>query len=136
MNLPMTEVVLSTPYFVLMDGSCRIGPNVLPLHSGIECSPIYGFSNKVSYDKFCLRSQQTLTPYPLVKGFLRNQLDVQNNGLKLVVVDADEVREPCLRGATMQAVLEAHEEGTSHVATGYKLMFVQVANAYRVEESS
>ena len=134
MNLPITEVVAGTPYYVLMDGSCRIGPDITPLHSGIECLPIYGFSDKGFYDNFCLRTPQALTPYPLVKGYLRNQLGAPNNCLKLVVIDSAGPREPYLHAATMKAVLEAQENRTTHVTADYRLMFEQEANAYRVEE--
>lgn len=134
MNLPMTEVVFGTPYFVLMDGSCRIGPDILPLPLGFECSPIYGFSDKGSYDKFCLQSQMALTPYPLVKGYLQNQVDTPGDCLKLVVVDAARPDEPYLRATTMKAVLEAQENRTTHVTSDYRLVFEQENNAYRVEE--
>jgi len=136
MNLPMTEVVFSTPYYVLMDHNCRIGPEIIPLYSGVDCAPIYGFSDKNSYDKFCLRSQQALTPYPLVKGFLRNQLGAPNNSLNLVVIDSAGPREPYLRAATLKAVLEAQENRTTHVTSNFRLVFKQEDNAYRVEEKS
>lgn len=132
----MTEFVLSTPYYVLMDHNCRIGPEIIPLHSGIDCAPIYGFSDKDSYDKFCLRSQQTLTPYPLVKGFLRNQLGAPNNSLNLVVIDSPGPREPFLRAATMKAVLEAQENPTTQVASDFRLVFEPENDAYSVEEDS
>jgi hypothetical protein len=134
MNLPMTEVVLSTPYYILMNQNCHIGPEIIPLHSGVNCKPIYGFSDKNSYDKFCLQSQQALTPYPLVKGFLRNQAGAPNNSLNLVVIDSAGPREPYLHAATMKTVLEAQENRTTHVTSDYRLVFEQEDNAYRVEE--
>ena len=132
----MSAVAVGTPYYVLMDGKRRIGPKVVQLHLGIECSPIYGFSDKGSYDKFCMHSQLALTPYPLVQFYLRNQTGATGDGLKLVVVDAAGPREPCLHAATMEAVLESQENRTAHVAAAYHLMFDQEASAYRVEEAS
>ena len=74
--------------------------------------------------------------YPLVKGYLRNQLGVPNNDLKLVVTDAAGVREPCLCAATMKAVLQAHEKRISHVVAAYRLVFDREVGAYRVKEAS
>jgi hypothetical protein len=134
--MPMSPVVADTPHYVLMDGNRRIGPKVVQLHAEIECSPIYGFSGKGPYDKFCMNSRLALTPYPLVKVYLRNEADAPGDGLKLVVVDAAGPREPYLHAATMEAVLEAQENRTTHVTAAYRLMFDQEANAYRVEEAS
>ena len=134
--MPISAVVADTPYYVLMDGNHRIGPEVVQLHSGIECEPIYGFSDKGPYDKFCVNSQRALTPYPLVRGYLRNQAGAPGDGLKLVVVDAAGPRELYLHAATMEAVLEAQEHRTTHVNAAYRLMFDQKANAYGVEEAS
>jgi hypothetical protein len=134
--MPMSAVVAGTPYYVLMDGSRRIGPEVVQLHSGIECSPVYGFSDKGTYDKFCMNCQLALTPYPLVKVYLRNEAGAPGDRLKLVVLDAAGPREHYLHAATMEAVLEAQENRTTHVTAAYRLMFDQEAKAYRVKEAS
>ena len=73
--MPMSAVVADTPNYVLMDGNLRIGSKVVRLDAGIECSAIYGFSDKGPYDEFSANSQLALKPYPLVKGYLRNQID-------------------------------------------------------------
>ena len=134
--MPMSAVLGATPYYVLMDGSRRIGPKAVPLLSGIECSPIYGFSDKDPYDRFCMNSQLALTPYPLVKGYLRNQASAPDDVLKLLVIDAAGPRDACLHAATMEAVLEAQENRMTHVSAAYQLVFDQQAEAYRVEEVS
>ncbi len=134
--MTLNAVVAGTPYYVLLDGNRRIGPPVVQLHSGIECSPFYGFSDKGSYDKFCANSQLALTPYPLVKVYLRSQADAPGDGLKLVVVDAAGPSEPDLHAATMAAVLEAHVNRTTHVTAAHHLKFDQQANAYQLQEVS
>jgi hypothetical protein len=63
----MIAVVAMTPYYVLMERNRRIGPNVLPLVSGIDCLPIYGFSDKGPYDRFCASSPLALTPYSITE---------------------------------------------------------------------
>ena len=91
---------------------------------------IYGFSEKELYDKFSQLSGRTLTPYPLVKGYLQNQVDSAGNCLKLVVVDATGFDEPLLDATTMEAALEAQENKASRVALKYRLTFDQKTNDY------
>ena len=130
----MTTVAASTPKYVLIDGNLPIGPNVVPLEGGIECLAIYGFSNKDRYDKFCANSQLALRPYPLVKGYLRNQIDVPGDSFKLVMIDATSPSEPHLHAATIAAVLDAQESHSVHVTTAHRLTFNEHVNAYRVDE--
>jgi hypothetical protein len=99
------------------------------------CSAIYGFSGKGPYERFCANSQLALKPYPLVKGYLRNQIDAPGDSLKLVVIDAASPSEPYLHAATMEAVLEAKENRAAGVNTGYRLILDPKADAYRVEEA-
>ena len=134
-TMPTSATAAGTPYFVLMASNRRIGPKVVQSPAGMECAPIYGFSDKGPYDQFCRNSQRALTPYPLVKVYLREQAGTPGNGLKLVVVDAAGPREPYLRAATMAAVLEAQENHTTHVPAAYRLAFYPEANAYRLEDA-
>ena len=133
--VPVIATAAITPYYVLMELNRRIGPRVVQSRAGIECATIYGFSDKGPYDRFCSNSQLALTPYPLVKVYLREQAGTTGEGLKLVVVDAAGPREPYLRAATMAAVLEAQENHTTHVPAAYRLAFYPEANAYRLEDA-
>ncbi len=130
--MPISTLVADTPNYVLIDGNLRIGPKVVRLDASTECSAIYGFSDKGPYDKFCAHSQQALKPYPLVKRYLRNQLDAPDDSLKLVVLDAAGPSEAYLDAATIEAVLEAQESHVAHVTAAYRLTFDEAANAYRV----
>jgi len=132
--MPMTTVDASTPNYVLIDGTLRLGPKIVSSDAGLECSAIYGFSGKGPYDKFCANSQQSLKPYPLVKGYLRNQIDAPGDSLKLVVIDAASPSEPYLYAATIEAVLEAQESLAARVTAAYRLTFDEEATAYRVDE--
>ena len=135
--MPTTATFVDTPYYVLMDGNRRIGPKVVQSHAKIECSPIYGFSDKGSYDEFRRNSQQEqLKPYPLVKVYLREQARAPGDGLKLVVLDAAGPHEPYLHAATVEAVLEAYESRTTHVTVAFRLTFNQETNAYGVDGAS
>jgi hypothetical protein len=135
LNMTSIEVVVCTPRYVLLDENRRLGPMVIPSDVGVGCSVIYGFSDKGPYDRFCGNSDLALRPYPLVEGYLRNQVGVSGGDLKLIVLDADGPRERCLHAATMEAVLEAKENRAAGVNTGYRLILDPKADAYRVEEA-
>lgn len=128
--------VVATPHYVLLAANQRIGPKLARLTSGIECTLIYGFSDKGPYDKFCLDSGQALRPYPLVKVYLRDQVSAADDGLKLVVVDAAGPEDAFVDGATMEAVLEAHENKAPLVTVAYRLAFDQETSVYELEEAS
>ena len=115
-----------TPFYVLMDGKRRIGPQV----AGSESEAfIYGFSDKGPYDKFCANCELSLKPYPLVKGYLRNQVGAAC--AKFIVIDAEGPGQSSLRAATVQAVLEAQESRSLQVATACCLNWDNEMNAYR-----
>lgn len=133
--MPVSTAAARTPFFVLIDGSLRIGPKVMSLDAGVECSAIYGFSDKPSYDRFRRNSQLAVKPYPLIKGYLRNQIEAASGHLKLVVIDAAGPSELCLHAVTMEAALEAQASCAANVTTAYRLAFDEVANAYRVQET-
>ena len=130
-----TALVAGTPLYVLMDGSRRSGPKI-ELSSKYDDSPIYGFSDKTHYDKFRSNDRLALTPYPLVRAFLRTAPDSTDAGLRIVVVDAIGPSESLLHAATAEAVLEALENRADHVTVTHHLIFDQDADAYRVEEVS
>ena len=129
------EVVVKLPRYVLMEGNRRLGPQVAHLEEGKACLAIFGFSDKGSYDTFCSNSDLALAPYPLVTGFLRNQLDDTGAELKLMVLDAAGPRDSCLHAAPMKSVLEALEHGIAHLTTDYQLVLDPQTNAYRLEEA-
>jgi hypothetical protein len=125
-----------TPNYVLIHETRCFGPQVAPLTSGVVCSSIYGFSDKKHYDQFCTRSELALTPYPLVKCYLRDQIGEPGDALKLVVLEAAGPEEPCLHAATVETVLDAHESRAALVTTAYRLVFDREIGAYRVEVDS
>lgn len=125
-----------TPRYNLLSGTRRLGPPVLPPSTAGACSPIYGFRDKSSYDRFVGNCELALTPYPLVRDYLRGQVAMLDEGPRLIVMDAASPREPLLRAATMEAVLEAHEQRAEHVSAAYQLRLDPEADAYRIERMS
>ncbi len=132
----MSALLVNTPCYVLLDGKQRLGPKLLARRGGLEYVAIYGFSDKQPYDLFCANCNLPLTPYPLVKGYLKNQIAEPGEAVHLVVVDAAGPQESELNAATINAVLEAQEQKASHVSISFQLMLDPGSQAYRVQKAS
>ncbi len=130
--MPTVAVLADTPYYVLMNGKKRLGPEVVPFSSGTECVAIYGFSDKNHLDKFRANSRLPLLPYPLTRSYLRDQTDLPRDGLNLVVIDVAGPGESWLHAATMEAVLQGQQDRTAHVTAAYDLTFEPDVAAYRI----
>ena len=130
----MNALLVETPNYVLLDHAQRIRPEMLALNRAQKCIAVYGFSDKQPYDAFCENSALSLTPYPLVKGYLRNRLEVAGDTILIVVIDAAGPDQPILDASTMQLVLEAQEKEARQVTVTYRLTKDEQSAAYRVEE--
>jgi len=127
---------LRTPGYVLLNDKTRIAPTLQPLQSGRKCIGLYGFSDKNPYDLFRSSSNLSLTPFPLVKGYLQTLIESVADDLHLVIVDACGPNETQVHAATMEAVLHAQKCQLSTVAVEYTLTFDEESNTYQVMESA
>lgn len=135
-----SELIIATPYYVLMDQKkTPFGPTIADPILNVEYTAIFGFSDKAPYDSFCRESSLPLTPYPLVKGYLRNQLGTFSHAsercVNLVILDVPGPRAPYVHAVTTLAVLEAQEKGAAHVTSTQRLTFHAETNAYHFEET-
>jgi len=126
-------VSVGAPLYVLMDGNSRIGPRMAKTGLEISRMPIYGFSGPSAYEQFRAHSEQTLTPYPLVTVYLRMRMDEQGEDPKLVVIDAVGPRENTIYAVTVEAILAAHETGTTRMTADYALVFDPEDDTYRIQ---
>ena len=124
----------STPNYVLLNGKTRISPTVLPMRSGRACKALYGFSDKAPYDTFRSSSESPLTPFPLVKVYLRTLIETSPDDLHLVILDATGPGDATLHAATTESILESHLKQFAAVNAEYILSFDSKANGYRIEE--
>ena len=126
----------STPFFVLKSGNQAIHPTIEFADQDTNCVCVYGFSAKPVYDKFIKNTEQHLTPYPLVKGYLANQVAEstssgnERNDLRLVILDATDFEQPVLSAAKMGTVLLAHQEKAKQVPIEYELIFDPKTTCY------
>jgi len=77
-----------------------------------------------------------LTPYPLVKRFLQEQIDAASDSPRLVVLNATFPNAARVEATTMEAVLTAQTTKATQVATTYHLVLDLAENAYRIEAAS
>ncbi len=124
----------STPNYVLLNGKTRISPTVLPMRSGRACKALYGFSDKAPYETFRASSETPLTPFPLVKVYLRTLIETGPDDLHLVILDATGPDDATLHAATTESILESHLNQATAVNAEYVLTFDSQANGYRVQE--
>ena len=132
----MNYLLANTPCDVLLDGKQRLGPKLLAQHGGAEYEAIYGFSSKESYDLFRANCELSLTPYPLVKRYLKSQIADSGDFVQLVVVDATASQQTELNAATMKSVLEAQEQQANQVTISFRLTLDQESQAYHVEQAA
>ena len=122
-----------TPNYVLLFDKQKIGPSVVDSDAAAYGVVVYGFTDEVGYRAFMANSQRLLMPYPLVKTYLRDQLSDHATDLKLVVVDAPGPHELHVKAVTMQAVLTALEEKSTHITATHDLEYVPADDSYRVK---
>jgi hypothetical protein len=130
--MPIGAAFVDTPYYLLLEENCRLGPEVTRLPTRTVRSAVYGFSVKASYDRFCERVQLSLRPYPLTKFFLRQESETPGDGLDLVVVDPAGLDDSCLYAVAMEDVLDAQKDRTPRMMVSHRFTFDQAVDAYRV----
>lgn len=139
--MPKTTDFIDTPRYLLKSGNQAIFPTINFENPDTNCVCVYGFSDKPIYDKFIESADQLLTPYPLVKGFLVNQIaEVNLDGggahLAVVILDALGLEDPILSAASMATVLLAQQEKTNQVQAEFSLSFDTNMNEYRFDKGN
>lgn len=130
----------NTPQYVLKSGNQPIYPTIKFDALDTTCICVYGFSDKPLYDEFINNASRILTPYPLVKLYLANQIaeanSAETNGvcLSLVILDATDPAQHVVSVATMSAVLLALQEKAMQVPVEFELGFDPVTVSYQVKK--
>ncbi|WP_404308607.1 hypothetical protein [Neorhodopirellula lusitana] len=137
----MVDCFAKTPQYVLKDGAhptcpALVQPQDAPgaAQQASQTTVLFGFSDKPEYDAFLAESSLALTPYPLVKGFLTNQIELAPDALKLIVLDAASPNQATLNAATLQTVLDAMQSRSDTVAVSHHLILEESSSAYRAQE--
>lgn len=130
----MVDGFSKTPRYLLKDGSHPTCPSLLQASPDDHSSVIFGFSDKPKYDAFSSASSLALKPYPLVQGFLKDQIDQNVGSLSLVVLDAVSSEQQCLYAATSQSVMESFQAESDSVAVSHRLSKAGSSPDYRIEK--
>lgn len=137
---------IATPKYVLRDEGQAVCPTVAQASAGLIHKLVFGFSDKPFYDEFSSKSKLLLMPYPLVKGYLKNQLEAaagdddskQANAkgtlLNLVVVDAAGPDADVIYATTMDAVLVAFDFRAKQILATHLLRFDPKSSSFQLED--
>jgi hypothetical protein len=128
----MVTTTSKTPRYVLREGNHPTALTAVSCASHPAFTVIFGFSDKPQYDSFLSASRLALTPYPLVRRFLIDQLECDEKNLKLVVLDALAPTQPVLSAATFQSVLSSLQKNIDSVPVTHQLLFDATAEEYRI----
>ncbi|TWU44846.1 hypothetical protein Q31b_00160 [Novipirellula aureliae] len=130
----MVHGFAKTPRYVLKDGLHPASPIVLLAATDAELTVVFGFSDKPEYDTFLNARSQALTPYPLVRGYLQNQIDLDVDLLRLIVLDASDPEQEVLDAATFENVLAAFQTDSDSVSVTHQLIRDAASQGYRIQE--
>ena len=120
-----------TPHYVLKAGTLTHEPSVVQSESGSATYAIFGFSDKPQYDRFLLDATEGLTPYPLVKRFLQDQLAQEADTLRLVILDPVSFDALEWKAATFESVLESIQSRSEFVKPSHRLVRQESSMSYR-----
>jgi hypothetical protein len=123
------------PKYVLLHQGKKFGPQVLETTPRTNGIAIYGFSEKATFDAFCQLSKQALTPYPLVKRYLRDQIEAACEKEAVVVVDATSPEALELDGVSMTDLLAAIEHESPDVAVRFRFTKELQSDKYQIAAS-
>ena len=131
----------NTPKYVLRDEGQPVHTTLNVDDSNTSCTCVYGFSDKRIFDEFNKNAKQHLTPYPLVQGYLANQItEAESAGMKgigigLIILDATAPTQAKVSAATMAAVLGAQQEKAKQVPIELELVFSSETGGYLKHDS-
>ena len=107
--------LLPIPRYLLLDETKPIGLELAASATEESAKFLYGFSDKPQYDSFRENSQLAYRPYPIVKGFLKNQLESKDGRYQFIAIDASGPRDESVNVASIEVVLEAFENNSTQL---------------------
>ena len=113
----MIDNLAPLPLYVLLEANAPIRVQLVPLDAEESQQTLYAFSDKKQYDAFTAATTRDLRPYPLVKGYLRNQMATIGDGVRFVAIDAMAPNLEQLNVASIESVIDAFEKKSVQVVT-------------------
>jgi hypothetical protein len=113
----MNTNVAPLPLYVLLEANAPIRVQLMALDAEESPQTLYAFSDKKQYDAFTAATTRDLRPYPLVKGYLLNQMAAKSDGVRLVAIDVPAPDVEQINVASIESVLEAFEKKSGQVVT-------------------
>ena len=131
----------NTPKYILKSEGQPALLTIDPDDPKTSCTCVYGFSDKPTFDQFIKNAKHALTPYPLVQGYLANQIaEAESNGksgtsLGLVILDATDPKQPVVFATTMATVLDAQRVKANQIRIEMELVFNSKTGGYLKPDS-
>jgi hypothetical protein len=122
-----------TPHYVLREDNHPTALTAVNNASNASTTVIFGFSDKPQYDAFLSLSSMRLTPYPLVRRFLVDQIALDGDSLKLVALDAPTPTQKLLSAATFQSVLSSLQSNADQVTVTHQIWLDAATAEYKVK---
>lgn len=122
-----------TPHYVLREGNHPTALTAVNDASDASTSVIFGFSDKPQYDAFLSLSPLHLTPYPLVRRFLVDQIALNGDSLKLVALDVSTPTQQLLSAATFESVLSSLQSNSDHVTVTHQIWLDTETAEYKIK---
>lgn len=101
--------MVPTPRYVLLDGDKPLVTSLVSTEGQSTEKAVFGFSDKPQYDAFRANSNLAYKPYPLVKGYLRGQIDLKQEGVAWVAMDATSPDDANFHACSISQVLATFE---------------------------
>ena len=106
----MHDTLARTPNYLMMHDHVVFGPKLTTASAEEGAHVVFAFTDKLQYDAFWATMNEKMTPYPLVKSYLRNRLQEDNSVQWLMVLDARNDHETRYQASTFQEVLISMEK--------------------------
>ena len=128
----MVELVSPIPRYVLRSGHQALGLANIRNTAGTSTTAIYGFSDKPQYDVFMRQYSKPPTPYPLVRCYLQDQMELGSETLRLVLIDATSSMQATVYAVTFPALANALLLGHATIELSHQLLLDQTESIYQV----
>jgi hypothetical protein len=128
----MVDHVSPIPRYVLRSGHQALGLANIRNTAGPRTTAIYGFSDKPQYDVFMKQYSKPPTPYPLVRCYLQDQMEIGSETLRLVLIDATSATQATLYAVTFPALDNALLLGQSTIELSHQLLLDETGSIYQV----
>ncbi len=128
----MNDILAKTPHYLMMHDHVVVGPTMAEGPDQEVHRVVFAFTDKLQYDTFWASAKEKMTPYPLVKSYLRSQLERDPRIQWLMVLDASSEHQDVVSATTFQNVLSSMENKSDSVPLTHRLTLDAARGRYSI----